>query len=66
MDFVLVGFIVYLLCVLIIGIVTYKSNKSHTDFFIAGRKLNPWVVAFSKRASGESTWLVSKLTAGTD
>ncbi len=34
------------------------SLKSHKDFFIAGRKLNPWVVAFSERASGESAWLL--------
>jgi len=33
-------------------------NKSHKDFFIADRKLNPWVVAFSERASGESAWLL--------
>jgi len=58
MDFVLLGFIVYLLCVLVIGIITYKSNKNHADYFIAGRKLNPWVVAFSERASGESAWLL--------
>jgi sodium/proline symporter len=58
MNFVLLGFIVYLLIVLIVGIVTYKSNKTHSDFFIAGRKLNPWVVAFSERASGESAWLL--------
>jgi len=58
MNFVLLGFIAYLLCVLIVGIVTYKSNKNHADYFIAGRKLNPWVVAFSERASGESAWLL--------
>jgi len=58
MDFVLLGFIAYLLCVLIVGILTYKSNKNHADYFIAGRKLNPWVVAFSERASGESAWLL--------
>lgn len=58
MDVKLIGFIVYLLMVLIVGFITYKSNKSHTDFFIGGRKLNPWVVAFSERASGESAWLL--------
>lgn len=58
MDFVLIGFIIYLLCVLTVGIVTFKSNKDHADYFIAGRKLNPWVVAFSERSSGESAWLL--------
>ena len=35
-----------------------RVNKSHKDFFLAGRRLNPWVVAFSERASGESAWLL--------
>jgi len=58
MNFVLVGFIVYLVLILGIGLITYRNNKNHSDFFIAGRKLNPWVVAFSERASGESAWLL--------
>jgi sodium/proline symporter len=58
MSATLIGFIVYLIVVLIVGFVTFKSNKTHKDFFIAGRKLNPWVVAFSERASGESAWLL--------
>lgn len=36
----------------------YSRNKSHEDFIIGGRKMNPWVVAFSERASGESAWLL--------
>ncbi|MCK4638838.1 MAG: hypothetical protein KAT33_05415, partial [Bacteroidales bacterium] len=40
------------------GFLTYRKNKSHNDFFLAGRKLNPWVVAFSERASGESVWIL--------
>ena len=58
MSFTLLGFLIYLLLVLLVGFMTYHSNKSHEDFFIAGRKLNPWVVAFSERASGESAWLL--------
>ncbi len=58
MSFTLLGFLIYLLLVLLVGFITYHSNKSHEDFFIAGRKLNPWVVAFSERASGESAWLL--------
>ena len=58
MSYTLIGFIIYLVCVLIVGFLTYRSNKSHKDFFIAGRKLNPWVVAFSERSSGESAWLL--------
>jgi sodium/proline symporter len=58
MNFALLGFIFYLVVILVVGFLTYHINKSHKDFFIAGRKLNPWVVAFSERASGESAWLL--------
>jgi sodium/proline symporter len=58
MNFALLGFIFYLVVILFVGFITYRINKSHQDFFIAGRKLNPWVVAFSERASGESAWLL--------
>jgi len=58
MNFALIGFIFYLVVILVVGFITFHINKSHKDFFIAGRKLNPWVVAFSERASGESAWLL--------
>jgi len=58
MNSTLIGFLIYLLLVLTIGFITYRINKSHQDFFLAGRQLNPWVVAFSERASGESAWLL--------
>ena len=58
MNFTLLGFILYLVVILVVGFITYHINKSHRDFFIAGRRLNPWVVAFSERASGESAWLL--------
>ncbi len=35
-----------------------KFNKSQEDYLLAGRKLGPWVTAFSERASGESAWLL--------
>jgi sodium/proline symporter len=58
MSLTLLGFIIYLFIILLVGLVTYKSNKSHFDFFLGGRKVNHWVVAFSERASGESAWLL--------
>lgn len=58
MNFALLGFIFYLVVILVVGFITYSINKSHKDFFIAGRKLNPWVIAISERASGESAWLL--------
>ncbi len=58
MNFILIGFLIYLGIVLCVGFLTFRYNKTHRDFFIAGRRLNPWVVAFSERASGESAWLL--------
>ena len=36
-------------------------NKSQEDYLLAGRKLGPWVTAFSERSSGESAWLLLAL-----
>ncbi|MCK4287954.1 MAG: sodium/proline symporter, partial [Bacteroidales bacterium] len=58
MNYTFIGFTLYLIIVLLVGFLTYRKNKSHNDFFLAGRKLNPWVVAFSERASGESVWIL--------
>lgn len=58
MNYTLIGFILYLVVVLFLGFIAYRLNKSHSDFFLAGRKLSPWLVAFSERASGESAWLL--------
>ncbi len=58
MDPALIGFILYLVVVLVVGFVTVRLTKTLADFLIAGRKLGPWVVAISERASGESAWLL--------
>ncbi|MCG8309533.1 MAG: sodium/proline symporter [Cytophagales bacterium] len=58
MSYTLLGFLLYLLVILVVGFVMYNRNKSHRDFIIGGRAMNPWVVAFSERASGESAWLL--------
>ena len=62
MTAVLTGFIAYLVIVLFIGLLTAKQNKTQADYLIGGRKLNPWVIAFSERASGESAWLLLGMT----
>ncbi len=58
MDPVLAGFIGYLLVVVVVGFVTVRFTKTLADFLLAGRRLGPWVVALSERASGESAWLL--------
>ncbi len=54
-------FILYLILLVGVGIYTFSLNKTHEDYLLAGRKLGPWVVAFSERASGESAWLLLAL-----
>ncbi len=58
MDATLIGFIIYLVVMLAIGIFTYRKNESNADYFLGGRKMNPWVVALSERSAGESAWLL--------
>lgn len=54
----LFGFLIYLSVVLVVGLLTFRLNRTLADFVLAGRRLGPWVVAFSERASGESAWLL--------
>jgi len=45
-----------------IGIVASRRINDLTDFFVGGKRLGYWVVAFSARATGESAWLLLGLT----
>lgn len=54
-------FVLYLGFLLSVGVWTFKFNKTQEDYLLAGRKLGPWVTAFSERASGESAWLLLAL-----
>lgn len=58
MSLILIGFIVYLVVVLLIGFLTYNKNKSHGDFILGGRRTSAWVIALAERSSGESAWLI--------
>jgi sodium/proline symporter len=62
MSAVGIGFVVYLIVILIIGFLSARLTRTLPDFLLAGRKLGPWVVAFSERASGESGWMLLGLT----
>lgn len=57
-----IGFAIYLLLILVVGLVTVRFNKTLPDFLLAGRRLGPWIVALSERASGQSGWLLVGLT----
>ena len=61
MDMIGIIFLLYLVFLLAVGAWTFKFNKTQEDYLLAGRKLGPWVTAFSERASGESAWLLLAL-----
>ena len=61
MDLIGIIFLLYLSFLLGVGVWTFRFNKTQEDYFLAGRKLGPWVTAFSERASGESAWLLLAL-----
>ncbi len=58
MNPALLGFLLYLITILLVAVYSMKRMKSMDDFLLGGRKLGPFVVALSERASGESAWLV--------
>ncbi len=57
------AFIGYLALIIAVGIFTSRfSSVGMTEFFLAGRKLNRFVVALSSVVSGRSAWLMIGFT----
>jgi sodium/proline symporter len=56
---VLVG---YLLVLLAIGMWARPAARDVAGYYVAGKKLPSWVIAFSSNATGESAWLLLGLT----
>lgn len=52
----------YVLVLLLIGAVASRRIKNIEDFYVGGKKIGFWAVAFSARATGESGWLLIGLT----
>lgn len=46
----------------LLGIVASRRIKDLKDYYVGGKRLGYWVVAFSARATGESGWLLIGLT----
>lgn len=53
---VLATLVIYKITLIAIGLWCHKRNVSTEDYFIAGRKLGPWVAAISAAASASSAW----------
>ena len=53
---------VYVAILFLIGILASRRVKSMSDYYLGGKKMGFWAVAFSARATGESGWLLIGLT----
>ena len=63
LDPMIVGvLLVYLVAMVAIGIWASDESGDVAGYYIAGKKLPSWVVAFSSNATGESAWLLLGLT----
>jgi sodium/proline symporter len=54
--------IIYFAFLFLLGILASRRVKNLSDYYVGGKKLGFWVVAFSSRATGESSWLLLGLT----
>ena len=62
-PYAIAAFIGYLLLLVAVGIYSSRfSSKGISEFFIAGRKMNRFVVALSAVVSGRSAWLLLGVT----
>ncbi len=61
----IIVFIVYLLCMLGIGIFFFVKNRNGGEktYFLGGREMGPWVAALSAGASDMSAWVLMGLPA---
>ncbi len=53
---------IYVAILFLIGILASRRIKSMSDFYVGGKNMGFWAVAFSARATGESGWLLIGLT----
>lgn len=51
------SFITYFVILILIALLSYRKQKSETDYIIGGRSLNFWLTALSAHASDMSAWL---------
>ena len=54
--------VVYLLILLGLGYWGSRESGSVAGYYVAGKRLPAWVIAFSSNATGESAWLLLGLT----
>lgn len=62
LQVVMAVFVGYLLLLVVLALWSSGESKSVEGYYVAGKKLPFWVVAFSTNATGESGWLLLGLT----
>jgi len=62
LEIIITVFVSYLFLLFGVAIWSSKETTNLEGYFIAGKKLPFWVVAFSTNATGESGWLLLGLT----
>lgn len=64
MNVELIVFVIYLLCMLGIGVFFFfRSKGGEKEYFLGGRQMGPWVSALSAGASDMSAWVLMGLPA---
>lgn len=53
---------IYVAILFLIGILASRRVKTMSDYYVGGKNMGFWAVAFSARATGESGWLLIGLT----
>ena len=48
---------IYLVVLLVLGVIASRYMKNLEDYILAGRRIGPWVMAFTFSATGMSGWL---------
>ena len=48
--------VLYLAVLLAIGVWGARDSKSLSDYYVAGKRLPAWIIAFSANSTGESAW----------
>lgn len=57
-----IALVLYVLVLFLIGIFASRRIKNMEDYYVGGKSIGFWAVAFSARATGESAWLLIGLT----
>ncbi|MFI3199983.1 MAG: sodium/proline symporter PutP [Eubacteriales bacterium] len=60
-GWIIVSFVIYLACMITVGIIYSKKTANSADYFLGGRSLGGFVAALSAQASDMSGWLLMGL-----